>query len=83
MRRVVYCEKARNATWSPSAAIRKPGLPDRNRELAREVHALGPRPLYELLRELDRGAPLLETLRHYSELLPLAGFIERMGGRDL
>jgi hypothetical protein len=48
-----------------------------------KIHALGARPLFELFRELDAGASLLSTLRRSADLLPLAGFVERMGGRDL
>jgi hypothetical protein len=49
-------------------------------DFTREVHALGP--LFELLVEFDAGRPLFPTLRRYTDLLPLAGFIARMGGRD-
>ena len=36
--------------------------------LARRIHALGERPLLELLRELDAGAELLPTLERYARL---------------
>jgi|HubBroStandDraft_1064217.scaffolds.fasta_scaffold953927_1 hypothetical protein len=36
--------------------------------LARRIHALGERPLLELLRELDGGAPLHERLEAYARL---------------
>jgi hypothetical protein len=65
--------------------VRRLAPSDRNnelRELAREMHALSARPLYELFRELDAGAPLLQTLRAYSDL-PLAGFTGHLGRRDL
>jgi hypothetical protein len=38
--------------------------------VARRVHALGPRPLYELLRELASGADLLTRLEAYARLDP-------------
>jgi hypothetical protein len=71
------------------AAIRKTRLPA-GRSIAdselggltREVHALGPRPLFELLVEFDADRPLFPTLRRYADLLPRAGFNKRMGGRD-
>jgi hypothetical protein len=82
-----YPERAANATGQrPPVLVRRLALPDCDRELrqlAREIHALGARPLFELFRELDAGASLLPTLRGSADLLPLAGFVERMGGRDL
>jgi hypothetical protein len=51
------------------ARARTPVLPPaRLRYLARQVHALGERPLYELLRELQQGAPLEERLEVYARL---------------
>jgi hypothetical protein len=47
----------------------------RLRRLAAEIHALGPRPLFELLQELNTGAELASTLERYARLAPLAGFI--------
>jgi hypothetical protein len=35
---------------------------------ARKIHRLGERPLYELFRELERGADLRETLETYAAL---------------
>jgi hypothetical protein len=35
---------------------------------ARKIHRLGERPLYELFRELDRGADLRESLEIYAAL---------------
>jgi hypothetical protein len=71
------------------AAIRKTRLPAgrsiADRELAEltcGVHALGPRPLFELLVEFDAGGPLFPTVRRYADLLLQAGFITRIGGRD-
>jgi hypothetical protein len=55
----------------------------RMRHLARCLHCLGERPLYEFLREIDRGEPLRETLEAYASIAPLAWFIREMGGADL
>jgi hypothetical protein len=51
--------------------------------LAIRIHALGPRPLYELFRELEAGAPLIERLERYAALFPLADFILEHGGDRL
>ena len=51
--------------------------------LARRIHRLGDRPLYERFREIDAGAPLHPTLEAYARLEPLAPLIEACGGRDL
>jgi hypothetical protein len=54
-------------------------IPDaRLRYLAGRIHALGERPLYELLRELDAGADLRLTLETYAALP--REFIAVMGG---
>jgi hypothetical protein len=53
----------------------------RLRHLAGRIHALGERPLFELLRELDRGADLLDTLEQYAHLP--AAFIREHGGDRL
>jgi hypothetical protein len=46
-------------------------IPDaRLRHLAGRLHDLGPRPLYEFLREIERGADLLQRLERYAELDP-------------
>lgn len=42
----------------------------RLRYLAERLHALGARPLFELLRELDAGAELRSRLERYCELDP-------------
>jgi hypothetical protein len=49
--------------------------------LARKIHRLGERPLYELLLELSSGAPLLERLECYVALP--ADFIAALGGDRL
>jgi hypothetical protein len=54
-------------------------LPDaRLRHLAPKVHALGPRPLFELLRELRDGANLAATVESYAKLP--GDFIRMLGG---
>jgi hypothetical protein len=55
----------------------------RLRLLAGRIHRLGPRPLYELLRELDAGAELGPRLEAYARLAPLADFIHAFGGDQL
>jgi len=42
--------------------------PARLRHLARRIHHLGERPLYELFVELDAGANLAESLERYAAL---------------
>jgi hypothetical protein len=51
--------------------------------LANTIHKLGPRPLYQLLRELADGADLATALERYARLGPLAGFISCFGGDQL
>ena len=54
-------------------------IPDvRLRHLVGRVHDLGPRPLYELFRELIAGADPLPRIERYAELD--AGFIQALGG---
>lgn len=55
----------------------------RLRLLASRIHQLGPRPLFELLRELDGGAELNATLERYGRLYPLADFIAALDGDQL
>jgi hypothetical protein len=55
----------------------------RLRFLASKIHRLGPRPLFEFLRELAAGADLIDTLERYARLAPLAGFIEDLNGDRL
>lgn len=63
---------------------RPPALPPaRLAYLAGRIHRLGPRPLYELLREIEAGLPLAERLEAYSRLAELATFIAAFGGADL
>ena len=41
---------------------------ERLRFLAVRLHRLGPRPLFEFLAEIERGAPLIERLERYAAL---------------
>ena len=65
----------------PTEAIGVPA--SRLQRLAGQIHALGERPLYECLLELERGADLLPTLERYGRLAPFATFIAENGGPDL
>jgi hypothetical protein len=65
----------------PTEAISVPA--SRLQRLARQIHALGERPLYECLLELESNADLLPTLERYARLAPFAAFIAENGGRDL
>jgi hypothetical protein len=57
--------------------------PERIHYLARRLHSLGVRPIYELLLELRDGADLWIRLERYAGLAPLAGFIASQGGDHL
>jgi hypothetical protein len=58
---------------------RRAPIPDaRLRWLAREIHALGERPLYELLREIVAGREIEPRLEAYARLP--AAFIKACGG---
>jgi len=50
----------------------------RLRRLASALHALGPRPIYEFLREIEAGADLRERLEAYAAIP--AGFVRANGG---
>ena len=55
----------------------------RLKRLTAAVHRLGPRPLFELLREVGAGSDLLSTLERYARLEPLTDFISHLGGDQL
>jgi hypothetical protein len=55
----------------------------RLRHLARSIYPMGPRPLFEMLRELDSGKPLHPTLERYAEISRYASFVRDMGGDRL
>jgi hypothetical protein len=67
-------EKSRSATPQPPKA--QPIPTERLRLLAGRLHSLGPRSTYELLRELNRGAPLAR-LEAYAALDP--GVVRALG----
>jgi hypothetical protein len=50
----------------------------RLRRLAAALHELGPRPIYEFLREIEDGADLRARLEVYAALP--AGFVRANGG---
>jgi hypothetical protein len=56
---------------------------NRLRYLVGQIHKLGPRPLFELLRELASGADLSSALERYAKLGPLTNFISHLGGDQL
>ena len=56
---------------------------NRLRYLAGKIHKLGPRPFFELLRELASGADLMFVLERYARIEPLAGFITHLNGDRL
>jgi hypothetical protein len=59
-------------------------VPDvRLRRLARQIHTLGERPLFELFRELNAGADLHPTLEIYARIAHLADFIRAQDGDHL
>jgi hypothetical protein len=60
---------------------RKDVPPERLRYLAGAVHSLGPRPLFELLRELVAGRDLMQRLERYAQLD--ADFIRALEGDQL
>jgi len=53
----------------------------RLRHLSAHLHALGPRAVYEVIREVVDGADLLSRLEVYSRLDP--EILSALGGRDL
>ena len=59
-----------------SAPLRIPEV--RLRHLARQVHALGPRPLYELFRELVAGADPQDRIQAFADID--ADFVHALGG---
>jgi hypothetical protein len=52
----------------------------RLRLLAERLHCLGPRPLFEFLKELFAGADITSRLEAYARLAPLAPFIAELDG---
>ena len=75
------------------ATMRPPSLA-RLRRLAERLHSLGPRPTFELLKEIANGGDLWRRLERYAELDPeivrtlgadelpsYARLVQREGGR--
>ena len=79
--RTLACEFNASGALSQDAATALPRA--RLAHLAREIHRLGERPLYELFRELDAGAPLISRLEAYARLERYAGFIAANDGDRL
>jgi hypothetical protein len=78
------CRRSRAALAQTEAqrARKPPAIPtERLRHLARRIHALGERPLFELLRELEAGAPLRPRLERYAELS--SDVVKRLGADRL
>jgi hypothetical protein len=83
-RRKRLCHHRRQQTVHVFKRRRQHNIPlSRLRYLAGQIHSLGPRPLYELLHELARGADLASSLERYAGLEPLAEFIAHLGGDQL
>lgn len=66
------------------------GAPSRNeipiarlQYLASRIYKLGPRPLFELLRELASGADLSSALERYARHEPLTDFLTHLNGDRL
>ena len=55
----------------------------RLRYLAAQIHPLGPRPLFELFREIEAGSDFLRTLENYARLSSLVDFISCLDGDQL
>jgi hypothetical protein len=69
-------------TASSENTQRKSGIdPARLRHLARRLHALGERPLYELMRELVAGADPVARLEAYCRIDP--AILAALGGVTL
>ena len=72
----------RYANKSDLKQARSPTLPrERLGHLARRLHRLGERPLFEFLREVEAGADLHERLEKYASLPD--DFIRELGGDRL
>jgi hypothetical protein len=56
---------------------------NRLRYLVGKIHRLGPRPIYELFRELASGGDLQDVLERFARLAPLGEFISHLGGDQL
>jgi hypothetical protein len=76
--------QAVSATILPRApALRKAFHAKASAHLTRKIYRLGERPLFELFRELDAGAPLIPCLEAYARLERFADFITANDGDRL
>jgi hypothetical protein len=65
--------------WPWLAPPPRPNIPDEHlRRLARQVHSLGERPLYELFREIIAGKSIADALEDYARLD--AAILKYLGG---
>jgi hypothetical protein len=55
---------------APEACLQRAISDERLRQLAQDLHRLGPRPIFEFLREVAAGADLYECLEQYARLDP-------------
>ncbi len=67
----------------PPTPSRVKSPPARLRRLAERIHALGPWPLFCLLRELDEGGDLHRVLEGYARIYPLRHFIAALDGNRM
>ena len=74
------CSSHENSNINQNASPAQVQNDVRLRFLAARLHALGPKPLYYFLREIERGAELRQHLEGYARLH--ADFIAALGGRD-
>jgi hypothetical protein len=73
-----------NNQWKCDRGEAPPRIPrERFACLARKIHPLGERPLYELFDELDAGRELGSVLESYARLDRYAGFIQTLNGDRL
>jgi hypothetical protein len=70
-------------TAKPAEKQRQIDAAARLRHLARVVHLLGERPLFELFLELDRGADLRDAPERFARVASLTGFIAECGADRL
>jgi hypothetical protein len=77
-------EQAPTTSPNQRATIEQERIPlPRIQYLARRIHQLGERPLFELLKELDAGGNLPSVLERYARIAPLADFISSLDGDRL
>jgi hypothetical protein len=80
------CSKYDPPSQVPDIALRMPILDRELHAATLDIYALGPRPLYELFRELRRGAELPWVIRRYARLNRddrFRGILNELDGRRL